>query len=124
MNAPTTALMSIDFKKGRIRIHKESLRLIGNPKYVHFLVSIETESIALRGIEKDSNLLGAIRIIPQLEADYDVHCTLFLNMLASRFPVFDELCTYRVTGTVYQDERAIIFPVHTRQKYDPERINA
>lgn len=122
MNQPLTALMTIDFKKGRIRIHKESYRLIGSPRYVHFLVSVEKEAIAIRGVDKSIKQAGTIRLIPQLEADYDVHCTSFLNLLASTFPIFKETCTYRVTGTVYENERTIIFPVQTGQKYDPERI--
>ena len=36
-----TTQISIDLKKGRIRIHKESLRLIGSPNYIQFLVSVD-----------------------------------------------------------------------------------
>lgn len=123
MSHPITALMTIDFKKGRIRIHKESYRLIGSPRYVHFLVSVEKEAIAIRGVDKSIKQAGTVRLIPQLEADYDVHCTQFLNLLASTFPIFKETCTYRVAGTVHADERTIIFPVQTGQKFDPERIS-
>ena len=65
MNQPLTALMTIDFKKGRIRIHKESYRLIGSPRYVYFLVSVDKEAIALRGVDQSIKQAGTIRLIPQ-----------------------------------------------------------
>lgn len=122
MNTPITALISIDRKKGRIRIHKESLRLIGNPKHVQFLVSVERGELALLGVDADSGSSGSIRIIPQLEADYDVHSTTLINKIVATFPVFDEICTYRITGVVLPEDHAIIFPVNTRQKVEAERV--
>ena len=70
-----TTQISIDLKKGRIRIHKESLRLIGSPKYIQFLVSVDRSMLAIRGIDTDSSGSAAIRIIPQLQADYEIYST-------------------------------------------------
>ena len=36
-----TTQISIDLKKYRIRVHKESLHLIGDPAYIQFLVSVD-----------------------------------------------------------------------------------
>lgn len=118
-----TTQISIDLKKGRIRIHKESLRLIDSPKYIQFLVSVDRSMLAIRGIDTDSSGSAAIRIIPQLQADYEIYSTSLVEKIASAFDVFEETCTYRLTGTVLAEERAVVFPVLTLQKFDPERIS-
>lgn len=120
--SPITTSISIDLKKCRIRIHKESLRLIDSPGYIQFLVSVDRSMLAIRGIDTDSSGSAAIRIIPQLQADYEIYSTSLVDKIASAFGVFEEICTYRLTGTVLADERAVVFPVNTVQKVDTERM--
>ena len=48
MNEPSNLFtqISIDLKKFRIRVHKESLHLIGDPKYIQFLVKLLFASVS------------------------------------------------------------------------------
>lgn len=51
-------ILSIDLKKHRIRIHKITLEMLGNPKYVQLLVNPQSKIIALR---------------PSSQEDYSTH---------------------------------------------------
>lgn len=44
----TQPILSIDLKKYRIRIHKITLEMLGNPKYVQLLINPQSKIIALR----------------------------------------------------------------------------
>lgn len=44
--------MALDMKKGRIRIHKSTLHILGDPQYIQILVNDETMQLALKCIEK------------------------------------------------------------------------
>lgn len=117
----TTTQISIDLKKHRIRVHKESLRLMGDPKYIQFLVSVDRSMIAVRGVDTDVSDAAAIRIsLPQLASDFsiEIYSTSLVDKLAEAFSGFDTTCTYRLTGTVLADERAAVFPVSTLQKVE------
>lgn len=45
--ADNTIQCTVDLKKNRIRIHKETLRQMGNPRYVQFLVNEEKQVFAM-----------------------------------------------------------------------------
>ena len=41
-------LICIDFKKNRIRIHRNTLRQIGNPEYIQLLVNPDQKMIGIK----------------------------------------------------------------------------
>ena len=49
-----TTYVSIDFKRSRVRIYKESLHLIGDPKYIQLMVNVDQRLVAIRGIDRDT----------------------------------------------------------------------
>lgn len=123
-NELLTTQISIDLKKYRIRVHKESLHLIGDPAYIQFLVSVDKSMLAIRGVDSDSSGLAAIRVnLPNLRPDfsYEIYSTSLVDKLAKAFGCFEPNCTYRLTGKVLVEERAVVFSVSTLQKVDVER---
>lgn len=50
-NKRTLVQISIDLKKSRLRIHKASLHLIGDPLYIQLLVNREAQQVAIRSVE-------------------------------------------------------------------------
>lgn len=113
--------ISIDFKKNRVRIHKESLRLIGDPKYIQFLVSVKTSQVAIRGIDEDrrgSNAHKVNRTILASDFSFEIYSRTFTEKLRAVFDGFDEACTYRLTGTVLPNDRAVVFSVDSLQKVE------
>ena len=119
-----TTQISIDLKKSRIRVHKESLHMIGDPMYIQFLVNVERSMLAILGMDNDTSRSAAIRVnLPKLRSDfsYEIYSTSLIDKLAKVFGCFESNSTYRLTVKVIPEKRAVVFPVKTLQKVDTER---
>lgn len=115
------AQISIDLKKFRIRVHKESLHLIGDPKYIQFLVNINNRLVAIRAVEKEQVDLQTHRVDQtRMESDFsfEIYSRPFIERLCKEFDCFKEGNTYRLTGTAIQSERIAVFPLDSLQKID------
>ena len=122
----STTQISIDLKKNRIRIHKETLRLIGSPKYIQFLVNVDRSMVAIRSTEKGSRASAAIKVdLPNLPADfsYEIYSKALVNKLARAFGCFDSGCAYRLSGYILSEQQAAIFPIESMQPIEKERSN-
>ena len=123
MNEPSNLFtqISIDLKKFRIRVHKESLHLIGDPKYIQFLVNISSRLVAIRAVEKEQVDLQTHRVDQTLmESDFsfEIYSRPFIERLCKEFDCFNEGNSYRLTGTAIQSERIAVFPLDSLQKID------
>lgn len=119
--------VSIDFKKNRVRIHKESLRLIGDPKYIQFLVNVKESLVAIRGIDADRRGSHAHRVnraILASDFSFEIYSQSFTEKLRTIFEGFDEICTYRLTGTVHPKDRAVVFSIDSLQKVESGKDEA
>lgn len=113
--------ISIDLKKFRIRIHKESLHLIGDPRYIQFLVNIKSRLVAIRAVEKEQVDLQTHRIDQsRIESDnsFEMYSRPFIDKLCEEFNCFNEGNSYHLTGTAIQDERIVVFSLDSLQKID------
>ena len=113
--------MSIDMKKYRIRIHKESLRLIGNPDYIQLLVNVDRAQVAIRGLDRNQKGSDAHKVNKaQIESDvsYEIYSQSLLAKLRSAFPQFEQECTYRLSGTAFPQNRAAVFDVSSLQRVE------
>ena len=123
MNEPSNLFtqMSVDLKKFRIRVHKESLHLIGDPKYIQFLVNISSRLVAIRAVEKEQVGLQTHRVDQtRMESDFsfEIYSRPFIERLCKEFDCFNEGNSYRLTGTAIQSERIAVFTLDSLQKID------
>ena len=123
MNEPSNLFtqISIDLKKFRIRVHKESLHLIGDPKYIQFLVNINSRLVAIRAVEKEQVDLQTHRVDQtRMESDFsfEIYSRPFIERLCKEFDCLGEGNSYRLTGTAIQSERIAVFPLDSLQKID------
>ncbi|PKM62725.1 MAG: hypothetical protein CVU97_03900 [Firmicutes bacterium HGW-Firmicutes-21] len=123
MNEPSNlnTQMSIDLKKYRIRVHKESLHLIGDPEYIQFLVNIDSRQVAIRAVEKEQVNLQTHRVDQtRMESDYslEIYSRPFIERLCKEFNCLGEGNSYRLTGTAIQSERIAVFSLDSLQKID------
>lgn len=111
--------MSVDLKKYRIRIHRNTLALLGTPKYIQLLVSPSAMMLAIQGTDKRTHFTHRVNL-DALHPDnsYEIYSTLFVSKLCSLISDLDVGCTYRLTGELVNDDNTAIFPLSTLQKVD------
>ena len=99
-----------DMRRNRIRIHKQTLHLLGNPYYVQLLVNPHNQTIAIRCSNSRDRLAHKIKwkLIAEKQC-----CELYSKYLLTTFcDIFIHLdCTqaYRITGKIYAKERLAYF---------------
>ena len=54
-------ILCIDLKKNRIRIHKHTLHMLGDPEYIQLLVNPDTHMIAVRKSVRQDYLAHHVR---------------------------------------------------------------
>ena len=54
-------LICIDFKKNRIRIHRNTLRQIGNPEYIQLLVNPDQKMIGIKASCAEDKLAHKVK---------------------------------------------------------------
>ncbi len=96
--------MSIDFKKGRIRIYKKTLRMMGSPDYLQLLINPKDGVIAIRRLEQPSGQFIKVN----WEAlgrrnSLEVHLTNFLDKVRACCMSWPQDRTYRIDGKYIAD---------------------
>lgn len=115
------ATIAVDFKKNRMRIHKDSLHKMDDPRYIQLLVNVERSQVAIRGMDKNfkgsnAQKVNAADILP--DCCCEIYSRAFMLTLSSVFSRFDEPCTYRLLGRVLPEHRMVVFDVETIQKVE------
>lgn len=84
--------ISVDLKKYRIRIHRNTLTLLGTPKYVQFLVSPTAMMLAIQGTNKRTHFTHRVNL-DALHPDnsYEIYSTLFVNKLCSLVSMINQI---------------------------------
>lgn len=114
----TTAAISVDIKKSRIRIYRTTLTQLGLPKYIQLLVNPTDKIIAIRGLDrrcKESHVVSFSHM--RTDYSYELYSKELITSLMSLRPDLDVNCTYKLTGDVYLDNKVAFFPLNTIQKY-------
>jgi hypothetical protein len=115
------AQISIDLKKFRIRVHKESLHLIGDPEYIQFLVNVGSRLLAIRAVERkqvDLQTHKVKRTLMESDFSFEIYSRPFIAKLRKEFDCFNEGNSYRLSGTANQSERIAVFAIDSLQKID------
>lgn len=104
--------LAIDLKKGRIRIHKNTLHALGDPDYIQILINPETQVIAVRKCTTKDRLYHHIRwkVLASNQC-YEIHSKTLMTLI-------DQMClnytpghTYRIMGRHYPKEKLVAFNI-------------
>lgn len=103
-------VMLIDFRNNRIRIHKNTLRLIGNPDYIQFLINPQEQNLAIRVSNSSDTLAHKVR---WSLLDHGQCCEFYSKQLVYTIwhyfsPLFDKQA-YRFYGKIISSEPIAIF---------------
>lgn len=122
VTAPSIS-MALDMKKNRIRIHKPTIHMLGDPTLIQLLFDPDAMVVAI--ICPESEVPGGqeIRVNSKNfkgENAVEFYSKLFLKKLRTVHGHLDDNCTYRLTGTIIPELRAARFPMSTMQKVECE----
>ena len=107
MIQPPKATISLDLKKNRIRIHKQTLHALNDPDYVLFLVNPEKKVIGVKVCDKDTRL--ANKITYDTSADCDFYSKELLHQLGKVCTYLTQGTTFRISGTIHADKGIALF---------------
>ena len=122
VTAPSIS-MALDMKKNRIRIHKPTIHMLGDPTLIQLLFDPEAMVVAIICPENEVPGGQEMRVNPKNikgENAVEFYSKMFLKKLRAVHGNLDENCTYRLTGTINPELRAARFPMSTMQKVECE----
>lgn len=103
-------VLCIDMKKNRIRIHKLTLHMLGDPEYIQLLVNPKSSMIAVRKSVRKDHLAHHIRYC---ETDShnccELYSTEFMKALSHTSIHLNDNQCYRVYGAFNPKECLAIF---------------
>lgn len=114
----TPAVMSIDFKKNRIRVHRTVLHTLGDPKYIQFLVHPTELVVAIRCVDKPVSGEPVHKVIDDRARDFshEIYSRSFLLTLAEILPGIDTSHLYRMTGEVIPSKQMAVFSLKSLRR--------
>ena len=113
-----SALMTLDLKRSRIRIHKSTLKKLNDPKYIQFLINPEEMFIAFLGSDKPlaggtANKVNLVRVPNQ---SVEFYSNSLLEGVVNMVGMLDFRYSYRLSGEVDTVNRVAYFSMKTLKK--------
>lgn len=117
--------ISVDLKKHRLRIHRNTLNALSVPKFVQLMINPKDMVIAICGSDKDLPESHKVNL-SQLGAEnsYELYSKTLINELKAIVP---DLCSgnlYRFYGRKVANENIVIFSMTSIQKLDGTEVNS
>lgn len=98
-------ILCIDLKKNRIRIHKLTLHLLGNPEYIQLLVNPDRQMIAIRRSIREDYLAHHVRHChSDIKNCYELYSRELLHTLRKVNTDLSENSSYRIYGALNKKE--------------------
>ena len=106
------ATLSVDFRKNRIRIHKNAIHALDDPEYILFLVNPEERTLAI--MRSDRSDLRAHRIIfASLTGmkSCELNSKSLVRGLLNIYAGWEDNTTYRIDGESLPGKGVIMFNI-------------
>ena len=105
--------MTIDMKKYRIRIHKNTLYALGNPKRIQLLLHPSESTIIVRYPQEGEPFGQEEKVVfdkPGNQGTFQLYSKELINRLSKIYPCFEKNHVYRLYGTIKPELHAACFP--------------
>lgn len=114
-----SALMTLDIKRNRFRIHKSTLSKLGYPRYIQFLINPEEMFIAILGTDKPlaggtANKVNVIEMTGYHSVEF--YSNSLLEGIIGMIGLLDFRYSYRLSGEVDAANRVAYFSMKTLKK--------
>ena len=100
-------MISLDMKKRRLRIHKQTLKMMNNPECIYIWVNPEQKVIAICACENNSK--DALKV--PTGRNCEIFSTSLFEELMNLNVGFQENSTYRLTGVLSQGQKVARFNI-------------
>ena len=117
--------MAIDLKKNRLRVHKQTLRFLGDPPYVQLLFSPKRKEIAILKCDKKMPNGQEIRVAfdkPGTGGCFDIYSKELITRIRKQFTGLDQKGLYRLIGFVVSDENGVCFPLSALSRLEDGHV--
>ena len=114
--------LSFSLRRGRLLIHHATIRAIGNPDYMRFLLNSKEKHIAVQcceAIDRDN-----FRVPELIEGDkytFEISSSPFVSVIYKACG-WDKETTYVVYGIVHEKYRLVDFDLTTAQVINPDEF--
>ena len=118
-NTSNPVSISIDMKKYRIRIHKSTLHLLGDPPYILLLINPESRFVAIKSSDRpasDGLTHKVARYIFQSDASAEIYSHTLVKKLKELYPDLGAGNLYHMSGHVVPRENMAVFSMDTLTK--------
>ncbi len=108
----TSITISIDLKKYRIRLHKTTLHLLGDPDYVQLLVNPKSKVVAIKGTEMPLSSDSVHKInkrVLKSDNSVEIYSRLFILKLLEVSGIQTDDQLIRLDGEIVSSERMAVF---------------
>lgn len=119
-----SATLTIDLKRTRIRLHKDTWQKMGKPEYIQFLINPEEMYLAILGTDKPikggtaNHVHFATKMGKGVNSEY--HSAYLINLLADKIGNLDFRFSYHLTGEVDEQNRVAYYSFQTLKKNERE----
>jgi hypothetical protein len=117
--------MAIDVKKNRLRVHKGTLRALGNPPYVQLLFSPKRKEIVV--LKRDRRIPNGQEIKVVFDRSdppgcFDIYSKELMERIRKQFSGLDQKGLYRLTGFAMPEEGGVCFPLSTLSRQEAPHV--
>ena len=100
----------VDMRKGRIRIHKNTLHALGDPGFVLLVVNPEEHTFGIKCSMVDDKLAHRVRrSTMESRVCYEIYSKSLMSAFHKLCPDWDDKKNYRLEGNVITDENMVVF---------------
>lgn len=114
-----SAIMTLDIKRNRFRIHKATLSKLGYPRYIQFLINPEEMFIAILGSDKPlaggtANKVNTVEMTGYHSVEF--YSNSLFEGIIGMIGLLDFRYSYRLSGEVDVANRVAYFSMKTLKK--------
>ena len=123
--ANPTVLLSVDMKKYRIRVHKVTLHLLGDPPYIQLLINPKAQVVALKSVRRSTSGDQAHRVSKktlQSTNSIEIYSKYFIDKLNELMPDLSDGNCYHMTGTIVPSEKLAVFSFKTLTPFAEDEV--
>lgn len=115
-----SANLTVDLKRNRFRIHRKTLRHLGDPAFIQFLINPEELYVAILGSDKpiSGGTANKINLNFELKSSIEFYSAALMNGLSKIFGTLDYRYSYHLAGEIDQTNRVAYFSLLTLKKVE------